>query len=127
MNTEDPSSVVQRQLDAYNAKDIEAWLNTYAPDAEQFELHGERLARGHDEMRERMKVRFQEPDLQARLIKRVVVGDFVVDAEEITRNFPEGKGTIEMLCVYQVAGSVISKASFALGRKHLSKHANSDA
>ena len=127
MNTEDPSSVVQRQLDACNAKDIEAWRSTYALDAAQFELHGERLARGHDEMRERMKVRFQEPDLRARLIERVVVGDFVVDAEEITRNFSEDMGIIEMLCVYQVAGSVISKASFALGRKHLSKHANRDA
>ena len=77
MNTEDPSSVVQRQLDAYNTKDIEARLHTCAPDAEQFELHGERLARGCDEMMEQVKVPFQEPDLQARLVERVVVGDFV--------------------------------------------------
>lgn len=49
MKTEDPMGVVQRQLDAYNAKDVSTWLSTYAPDAEQFNLHGERLARGHEE------------------------------------------------------------------------------
>ena len=36
-----PVTVVQTQLDAYNAKDIEALLATYAPDAEQYmKLHG---------------------------------------------------------------------------------------
>jgi hypothetical protein len=39
----------------------------------------------------------------------------VVDYERITRNFPEGKGTVEMLCVYEVADGLIQKATFALG------------
>lgn len=64
-------------------------------------------------------MRFKEPDLHARLIGRVVVGCVVVDAEEITRNFPEGKGKIEMLCVYEVLRDRISKASFYLGKKQL--------
>jgi hypothetical protein len=110
-------SVVQRQLDAYNAKDLEAWLSTYAADAEQYELHGPRLARGHNEMRTRMQQRFSEPDLHAELLSRVVMGNVVVDHERITRNFPEGKGTIEMLCVYEVANNVIQRASFSLGEK----------
>ena len=119
MNTEDPSSVVQRQLDAYNAKDVQAWLSTYAEEAEQYNLHGERLARGHDELRSRILVRFGEPDLYAKLLSRTVLGNVVVDAEEITRNFPEGVGRIEMLCVYEVVNGRIAKASFALGRKHV--------
>ena len=122
-----PEAVVQRQLDAYNAKDIAAWLATYAADAEQFELHGARLARGHAEMRERMAVRFSEPDLHAQLLSRQVMGGVVVDHERITRNFPEGKGTIEMLCVYEIANGVITKASFALGIKRLSGHAQGAA
>jgi hypothetical protein len=114
-----PESVVQRQLEAYNAKDLEAWLSTYAADAEQYELHGPRLARGHGEMRSRMKQRFCEPDLHAELIKRVVMGNVVVDHERVTRNFPEGRGTIEMLCVYEIANSAIQRASFSLGEKCL--------
>ena len=49
-----------------------------------------------------------------------MVGNVVVDSEEITRNFPEGLGTIEMLCIYEVVSGRIAKASFALGRKCVS-------
>lgn len=110
-----PLAVVQAQLDAYNAKDIDALLATYAPGAEQYVLHGERLAQGHAQMRERFLARFAEPDLHARLLSRTVV----VDSELITRNFPEGLGTVEMLCVYEVVGGRIQRASFATGAKRL--------
>lgn len=115
MKRADPAAVVQRQLEAYNAKDVEGWLSTYAPDAEQYTLHGGLLARGHDELRSRIAVRFEERDLHARLISRVVMGSIVVDLERITRNFPDGKGTVEMLCVYEVVEEHIVKASFAFG------------
>ncbi len=114
-----PLAVVQAQLDAYNAKDIDALLATYAPGAEQYVLHGERLAQGHAQMRERFLARFAEPDLHARLLSRTVVGTMVVDSELITRNFPEGLGTVEMLCVYEVVGGRIQRASFATGAKRL--------
>jgi putative hydrolase of HD superfamily len=114
-----PLSVVQAQLDAYNAKDIEALLETYAPDAGQFTLHGELLAKGHEQMRARFLARFTEPDLHAELVSRTVVGNIVTDAELITRNFPEGLGTLEMLCVYEVVNGRIQRASFALGEKTL--------
>jgi hypothetical protein len=111
--------VVQRQLDTWNAKDVDGWLSTYAADAQQFELHGGLLAAGHAAMRERILVRFAEPDLHATLLSRTVMGRIVVDHERITRNFPEGKGTLEMLCVYEVGGGVIQKATFAIGAKIL--------
>lgn len=119
MQTKSPLAVVQAQLDAYNAKDIEALLATYSPDAEQFALHGERLARGHAEMRARFLARFAEPDLHARLLSRTVMAGVVVDLELITRNFPEGRGTVEMLCIYEVVEGRIRRASFAPGEKIL--------
>ena len=114
-----PETIVQQQVDAYNARDLDAWLATYAPDAMQFELHGGLLASGHAEMRARMAVRFAEPDLHAQLLSRIVMGQIVTDYELITRNFPEGKGTLEMLCIYEIAGDAIAKATFALGEKRL--------
>lgn len=119
MNTETPAALIQRQLDAYNAKDIDAWLATYAPEAEQYLIHGALLAKGHATMRERMQERFAEPDLFARLLSRTCMGNLVIDHELITRNFPEGRGSIEMLCVYEVADGLIQKGSFALGEKTL--------
>jgi putative hydrolase of HD superfamily len=115
MTATSPLAVVQAQLDAFNAKDIEALMRAYAPDAEQFTLHGERLAKGHDELRPRYLARFTEPDLHARLLSRVVMGNIVTDLELITRNFPEGVGTLEMLCIYEVKDGRIQKASFAAG------------
>jgi putative hydrolase of HD superfamily len=115
----DPLAVVQAQLDAYNGKDIEALLRSYAPDAEQYTLHGELLARGHEQLRARFLARFAEPDLHARLLSRSCVGSVVTDYELITRNFPEGRGTVEMLCIYEVVGGLIRRASFATGEKRL--------
>ncbi len=114
-----PEQIVQEQLDAYNAKDLDRLLRTYADGAEQYVLHGELLARGQDAIRERFALRFQEPDLHAELLSRIVAGNIVVDHERITRNFPEGDGTLEMLCVYEVADGRIRKASFASGAKVL--------
>jgi putative hydrolase of HD superfamily len=114
-----PLTVVQAQLDAFNAKDIDALMRAYAPDAEQFTLHGERFANGHDEIRPRYIARFTEPDLHARLLSRIVMGNVVTDLELITRNFPEGVGTLEMLCIYEVSEGRIRKASFAAGEKRL--------
>ena len=108
-----PEQLIQRQLDAYNEKDVGAWLQTYHPQAEQFQLHGSRLACGHDELRNRILVRFREPDLHARLLGRLVMGNVVVDHERITLNFPEGLGYVEMLCIYEVSDQYIVKATFA--------------
>ncbi|NHQ85028.1 SnoaL-like domain-containing protein [Iodobacter sp. HSC-16F04] len=117
MQSLSPADVIQRQLDAYNAKDVDAWLATYAADAQQFALHGGLLAAGHAAIRSRVLIRFAEPDLHAELLQRTVMGPVVVDYERITRNFPEGKGTVEMLCVYEVADGLIQKASFAFGEQ----------
>lgn len=48
-----PEQIVQQQLDAYNAHDLDAWLTTYAPDARQFEHPATLLASGHAEIRAR--------------------------------------------------------------------------
>lgn len=118
--TQNPvSTVVQRQLDAYNTKDLEALLQSYALNAEQYSLHGELLGRGREELRTRFTERFAEPDLHARLLSRIVMGNIVTDLEIVTRNFPEGVGTVEMLCIYEVSNGQIQRASFAVGEKKL--------
>ncbi len=114
------ASLIQRQLDAYNAKDIDAWLDTYAADAKQYVLHGECVASGHAAIRVRTLPRFSEPDLFANLLSRTVIGNIVVDHEIVTRNFPEGKGTVELVCIYEVENDRIYRASFQFGEKKIS-------
>jgi hypothetical protein len=114
-----PAAVVQAQLDAFNAKDIDALLMAYAPDAEQYQLHGGLLARGHEAMRERYLARFGQPGLSARLISRTCMENIVIDHEVITRDVAEGVAAVEMICVYEIAGGRIQKASFAAGKPTL--------
>jgi len=119
MPSNSPLTIVRSQLDAYNAKDLEALLRTYAVDAEQFALHGERLAHGRPELRARFAVRLAEPEIHAKLLSRIVMGNVVTDHELVTRNFPEGRGSVEMLCIYEVLDGHIQKATFAMGEKRL--------
>lgn len=114
-----PEQLIQQQLEAYNSKDISAWLACYHPDAVQLDFHGTVLARGHDEMQLRISQRFSEADLHAQLLKRIVMGEWVIDHELIQRNFPEGRGQVELLCSYQVKQGLIVKALFQFGEKVL--------
>ena len=115
----DPAAVVQRQLDAYNARDVDAMLATYADDAQTFEHPSKLLASGSVQLRERFRVRFQEPNLHAALIKRVVMGNIVVDHEKVTRTFPEGPGTLELMMIYDVQNGRIARAWSIAGTKML--------
>ena len=108
--------VVQAQLEAYNRRDLEAWLNTYSQDAEQFLLHAGELAKGHDAIRKRMEDRFKDGKLHAKLIHRTAMENIVVDHELVTRTFLDGLGTVEMICVYEVNAGKIKKATFAIGQ-----------
>ena len=114
-----PEAVVQQQLDAYNARDLDTLLGTYAEDARQFEHPAKLLAQGHAQMRERFSQRFQEPNLHAKLLKRTVMGNVVIDHEDITRTFPEGTGRIELIAIYEVHDGRIQTASFIFGPKTL--------
>jgi len=118
----DPHSVekvVQQQLDAYNARNLDAWAATYAADAQQFEYPDTLLAEGIAQIRERAAPRFTESNLHAKLIKRSAVGNIVVDHEMVTRTFAEGAGQIELLCIYEIKNDRIQKASFVFGAKTL--------
>jgi len=112
-------SVVQRQLDAYNARDIDALMATYADDIEHFEFPSTLLVSGAAQVRERLDVRLQEPNLHARLLGRIAMDILVIDHEIVTRDFPEGPGTIELIAMYEVQGEKIVRAWFKFGEKQL--------
>jgi hypothetical protein len=117
MPSPDSATVVQRQLDAFNAKDLAALLAIYADDAEIYEDPDKPLAKGSAALRERFALRFQEPNLHATLLNRIAMGDTVVDHERVTRTFPEGPGTVELLMTYEVKAGRIARAWTKVGPK----------
>jgi hypothetical protein len=107
--------VVRRQLDAYNARDIEAFMACWAEDARYYEHPAKLLASGAAEIRARHVTRFQEPNLFGELIHRMAVGNKVVDQEIVTRTFPDGTGRVEVIAIYEVKDRKIANAWFILG------------
>ena len=114
MTSSEPSqsaeAVVQRQLEAFNARDLVALLQCYAEGAELYEFPDKLLARGRAELEVWFAARFREPNLHAELLNRMVMGALVVDHERVTRTFPEGPGTLDLIMIYRVEGRRISKA-----------------
>ena len=111
----EPAEVVQKQLEAYNAKDIDTFMSFWADDAQFFAFPSDLLAQGAAQIRERHMARFKEPNLFGQLISRMNVGNLVVDREVVTRTFPEGPGRVDVIGIYEVEGGKITKAWFKVG------------
>jgi hypothetical protein len=110
---------VQKQMEAYNARDIDRFMECWADDCQYYEFPTRLLANGAAEIRERHITRFQEPNLFGKLIKRISVANMVVDQEIVTRTFPEGPGEIDVIAIYEVKAGKIAKAWFKIGPPRL--------
>ena len=111
-----PADCVQQQLEAYNARDIDAFMRWWAEDCSYYGFPDQLLAKGAAEVRERHLMRFREPNLHGRLITRLCVGNLVIDQEVVTRSFPEGPGEVDVIALYEVEKGKISKAWFKMGK-----------
>jgi putative hydrolase of HD superfamily len=116
----DAERVVQEQLDAYNARDIERFMRCWADDCQYYAFPSTRLADGAAQIRERHLERFSEPNLHGKLVQRIVVGNTVIDQEVVTRTFAEGKGEIDVVAIYEIEAGRIASAWFKMGAPRLS-------
>ena len=114
-----PEAVVQRQLEAYNARDIDALIAIYTADAQMFEHPAKLIASGSSALRERFLTRFKEPNLYAQLLKRLVMENRVIDHERVTRTFPDGPGSVELVMIYEVQNEKIARAWVIAGAAKL--------
>ena len=104
-----PEAVVQRQLDAYNARDLEAFMATYAPDARvHFGLGPEAKVAGPAEMRKIYGERFSAPGLHCHILSRMTLGAKVIDREQVT-GIP-GVPVKDAVAIYLVQGERIQEA-----------------
>ncbi len=99
--------IVEEQVQAYNARDIERFLATYSPEVVNEDGQGNVRYKGHDQMRAIFGAMFAiSPDLHARILTRIRIGLYVVDEEEVTgiRGSPE---VIRAVAIYRVEGDKI--------------------
>lgn len=107
-----PETLAQRQLDAYNKQEIEAFLEVYADEVEVRTFPSNELTyKGIDLMRARYSALFkQNPDQYAALLSRIVKGNIVIDHEHVTGR-ASGEET-EAIAMYEIVRDKISKVWF---------------
>lgn len=106
-----PEAVVDRQLDAYNSGDIDAFMATYSPTIEIFNHPDTPRFSGVAAMRERYAKLFNDtPDLQCTILNRIVLGDQVIDHEHVT-GYSDGR-VVNAVAIYEVKEGLIQRVWF---------------
>jgi hypothetical protein len=118
-NSTSPELIVQRQLDAFIARDMEAWLDTFALDAGLYVHPGSLLASGRAQMRQRTATRMADPARMRALRYRTAIGSVVIDHEDLTHAFEDGVGRAETISIYVVEDGLIKSASIFYGPAQL--------
>ncbi|MCF3102039.1 nuclear transport factor 2 family protein [Streptomyces roseoverticillatus] len=109
-----PEEIVDGQLAAYNARDLEGFLAYYAEDVPVHAFpSGDVLAdRSGAAFRERYATLFAaSPGLHAELVSRVTHGHIVIDQERVTGFM--GHETRTAMAVYEVGQDRIERVWFA--------------
>ncbi|NUR22668.1 nuclear transport factor 2 family protein [Frateuria sp.] len=108
-----PPEVVQAQVDAYNAHDVEALAACYADDASLVYLAGERPPiRGRDAIRMAFGFLPRQPKaFHVEVVRRSAAGPVVVDLERLHGLAPD-KHLPDAFAIYEVRAGLIAKAWF---------------
>jgi uncharacterized protein (TIGR02246 family) len=108
--------VVDQQIEAFQARDVERFLSHFSDDASVVVFDGTAMFPDKQAMREQYGKLFADsPDLSATIASRMIAGDFVVDEEQLS-GFHFGGMPTEMtaLAVYRVTGGKISRLMLLL-------------
>jgi hypothetical protein len=85
---------VQQQIDAYNSRDLDGFVDAYAEDAVIVDGEGNVVARGHDGIRDLYGELFsQSSRLHGEVLNRIAVGEYVIDEERVTGIEMEGSSS----------------------------------
>jgi imidazolonepropionase-like amidohydrolase len=100
-----PEALVQRQLNAYNSRNVDALLETYGDDAELYRIPSTLLAKGKVQLRDHYSQLFREnPGLHIEILKRTVLTNMVIDNVRLSGIGPDKK---ETMMVYETENGKI--------------------
>lgn len=107
-----PVMCAQAQLDAYNARDIDAFASVYADDVVLVDLAtGVAFVNGKDELYARYHALFAgHHDLHCSLTSRIDCPPFVIDEEHVTGMAPGV--TVHAVATYECRNGLIQRAWF---------------
>jgi hypothetical protein len=110
----DPAAFAQRQLDAYNARDLASFVAEDTDDVVVYRLpETAPFLVGKPALSEHYrKTRFNLPSLHAELVNRMTFGNKVIDQERV---LGVQEQPMDVAAIFEVTPSGISKAWFVSG------------
>lgn len=106
-----PADLAQIQLNAYNNRNIDAFVEVYSPDVEVYMFPDSLRYKGRDKMREvYSKFFLTAPDLHCKLVDRISNNNFIVDREYVTGI--TGRDPINAVAIYEIKDGYIQKVWF---------------
>ena len=104
-----PADLAQRQLNAYNFRNIDAFLEPYADDVEVYNYPDKLQFKGKETMRKGYSEMFEKtPNLHCELVSRIVQGNIVIDKERVQF----GDKILEAVAMYHIENGKIKKVYF---------------
>lgn len=103
--------LAQAQLVAYNNKDIEAFLQPYSDSVEIYQYPNKLIGKGKENMRKEYAQMFAStPDLFCTVVKRMILGNTVIDEESVV--FNKQALPFKAIAIYTIANNKIQRVSF---------------
>ena len=104
-----PEMLVQRQVNAYNARNLDAFLDTYSDDIEIYNFPETLISKGKEAVRQTYGSMFEQvKNLHCQIVNRIAFGNTVVDHERVRF----GDQTLQAIAIYDVIDGKISKVTF---------------
>lgn len=106
-----PEVLVQQQVNGYNERNIEAFLEPYADDIEIYNFPNTLVSKGKGEMRKTYENLFKRaPDLHCEIKQRIINSNTIIDKESVSGMRPGQK--VEATAIYEIKNDKISKVYF---------------
>jgi imidazolonepropionase-like amidohydrolase len=104
-----PEVLAQQQLNTYNQRNIEAFLEPYAEDVKIYTFPNQLMYEGKEMMRQGYTSMFNNtPNLHCELVHRIIKGNVVIDEERVQF----GDKIIKAVAIYLIKDNKISEVYF---------------
>lgn len=107
-----PAILAERQLAAYNARDLDAFVACFADDVEVYGFPGALSLKGQADFRARYAERFKSEGLHAIAVHRAVIGARVIDHERVWLEGPSKSEPVDLIVIYTVRDGHIARVDF---------------
>lgn len=103
---------VINQLTAYNSRNINDFIKNFSSDCLVEDAQGNIIMQGHTQMYESYQKMFAaSPNLNCQIISRIVVGNYVLDEENVTgRN--GNSDMSHVVAIYKIENNLITHVRF---------------